>query len=391
MPPPKPTSVADALQALGLNEARWQAVLDSVQDAIISIDQRGTVTLFNRAAERIFGYAADAVVGRNVTMLMPPPYHDEHAQYVERYERTGVAKAIGRIRDVHARRQSGEVFPIELSVSEARLGEDRIYTAIIRDVSDRVHTQAQLHELEQRARQRDRLADIGAITAKVVHDLGNPLAAISMQAQLLVRRLHKGRITTDDSLLPTAERVLASVHRLDTMIHEFSSVAREQRLDFTEVVLSDVLRDLRDLWFPLASSRAIDLVLDLPPQCPPLRADEQKLRRVFENLVKNAIEAIDCGPGRVTVLTRAIPTDEKVRISIADTGPGIPPSIDVFGLFETTKSDGTGLGLAVAHQIVVAHGGTIQHEQLAPTGTAFHIELPVRGPAVRGHAGAVAR
>jgi PAS domain S-box-containing protein len=121
MSPSKPTSVADALQALGLSEARWLAVLDSAQDAIISIDQRGTVTLFNRAAERIFGYAADAVVGRNVTMLMPPPYHDEHAQYVERYERTGVAHAIGRIRDVHARRQSGEVFPIELSVSEASL------------------------------------------------------------------------------------------------------------------------------------------------------------------------------------------------------------------------------------------------------------------------------
>jgi signal transduction histidine kinase len=112
---------------------------------------------------------------------------------------------------------------------------------------------------------------------------------------------------------------------------------------------------------------------------------------VFENLVKNAIEAIDRGPGRVTIVTRAIPTDEKVRISVADTGPGIPPSIDVFGFFETTKSNGTGLGLAVAKQIVVAHGGAIQYEQLAPNGTAFHVELPARGPAVRGHEGAVAR
>ena len=145
MAPPQPTSVADALLTLGLHEARWQAVLDSAQDAIISIDHHGTVTLFNRAAERVFGYRADEVLGRNVVMLMPAPYRDEHAEYVARYERTGTAHAIGRIRDVQALRKNGEVFPIELSVSEASSGDARIYTAIIRDVSERVRTEAQLH------------------------------------------------------------------------------------------------------------------------------------------------------------------------------------------------------------------------------------------------------
>ena len=382
MAPPKPTSAADDMtRASSLNELRWQGVLDSAQDAIISIDPRGTVTLFNRGAERIFGYAADEVVGRNLTMLMPQPYRDEHAAHVEGYERTGIAEAIGRVRDVHARRKSGEEFPIELSVSEARVGDDRIYTAIIRDVSEWVCTQAQLHELEQLARQRERLADVGAITAKVVHDLGNPLAAISMQAQLLVRRLQKGGPVATDSLLPTAERVLTSVNRLDAVIHDLTSFAREQRLSLTDVALPDVLRDLRDLWFPLATSRDIDLVLDLLPRCPPLRGDEQKLRRVIENLVKNAIEAIDGHPGSVR-LTVSMPTDTNVRLSVADTGPGFPASIAMFGLLETTKSDGTGLGLAIAQQVVVAHGGSIQYEPRTPHGTVFHIDLPIRGPAV---------
>lgn len=216
----KETSAADALQALGLNEARWQAVLGSAQDAIISIDQHGTVTLFNRGAERMFGYSADEVIGRNLIMLMPAPYRDEHAEYVAHYERTGAAKAIGRIRDVHALRKSGEVFPIELSVSEARYGADRIYTAIIRDVSERARTQAELHVLQQVTRQHERLADIGAITAQVVHDIGNPLAAISMQAQLLVRRLEKG--AAKGQLLPTAQQVLTAIHRLDGIIQEFT-------------------------------------------------------------------------------------------------------------------------------------------------------------------------
>jgi len=381
MPSSKQSSLTEALHTLGLNEARWRAVLDSVQDAIISIDQRGTVTLFNRSAERIFGYAADEVIGRNVTMLMPAPYADEHDAYIERYERTGVAKAIGRVRDVHARRRNGEIFPIELSVSDARFENERLYTAIIRDVSDRARTRAHLLELEHRVSQRERLADIGAVTAKVVHDLGNPLAAISMQAQLLIRRLRREPIASD-LLLPTAERVLASVHRLDAVIHELTSFAREQRLDLTDVVLPDFLREIRDLWLPLTTSRAIDIVLDLPAECPPVRADEQKLRRVIENLVKNAIEAINRGPGCVSILTLPIPINEKVRISVADTGPGISPDIDVFGLFETTKPEGTGLGLAIAQQIVVAHGGSIRYEARAPTGTVFHIDLPVQGPAV---------
>lgn len=381
MAAPKETSAADALQALGLNEARWQAVLESARDAIISIDQRGTVTLFNRGAERIFGYAADEVIGRNVTMLMPPPYRDEHDEYLAHYERTGEPRAIGGIRDVHALRKGGEVFPIELSVSEARYGEDRIYTAIIRDVSERVRTVAQLHELQHLSRQRERLADIGAITAQVVHDLGNPLAAISMQAQLLVRRLEKGADT--GQLMPTARSVLSTIHRLDAIIQEFTSFAREQRLELTEVAVPDLLRSLRDLWFPLATSREIDLVLELPEQDMSLRADGHKLSRVIENLVKNAIEAIDHGPGCVTILAAPMPVPEKIRISVADTGPGIPPNIDVFGLFETTKAEGTGLGLAIAKQIVIAHGGNIQFAPRTPHGTVFYVDLPAHhGPAL---------
>jgi len=377
MPPPKTPSVTDALTALGLHEARWQAVLDSAQDAIVSIDQHGTVSLFNRAAERMFGYEAQEVIGHNLIMLMPAPYRDEHAEYVARYERSGIAHAIGRIRDVHGRRKNGEIFPIELSVSEGRYGEERIYTAILRDVSERVRTQAELHNLQHLTGQRERLADIGAITAQLVHDLGNPLAAISMQMQLLIRRLSKG---ADASvLLPTAERVLTSIHRLDEIIQDFTSFAREQRLDLKEVAVPDLLRPLRDLWFPLAASRSIDVVLELPELQMVVRADRQKMSRVIENLLKNAIEAIDQGPGSVTIHARS--ASDRIHISVADTGPGIPPNVDVFGLFETTKPGGTGLGLAIAKQIVVAHGGNIQCESRVPHGTVFNVELPARGPA----------
>src|SRR5690606_13384636 len=125
---------AAAFRTLQLHELRWQAILDTARDAIICIDEASTVTLFNRAAEVIFGYSADEVLGRNVRMLMPEPYRDQHEGYIAAYRATGVPKAIGRIREVQARRKSGEVFPIELSVSEARVDDQVIYSAIIRDV-----------------------------------------------------------------------------------------------------------------------------------------------------------------------------------------------------------------------------------------------------------------
>jgi PAS domain S-box-containing protein len=113
---------AEALRTLQLQEVRWQAILNTARDAIIGIDPTGRVTLFNHAAEEIFGYTAAEVLGQNVTRLMPSPYREEHDAYLAAYRATGVAKAIGRIREVTGRRKNGDVFPMELSVSEARGG-----------------------------------------------------------------------------------------------------------------------------------------------------------------------------------------------------------------------------------------------------------------------------
>src|SRR6185295_7819436 len=124
----------------------------------------------------------------------------DHDEYIAKYRATGAAKAIGRIREVHARRKSGEVFPIELSVSEARVGDEVIYSAIIRDMTERQAIQSELIAARQLAQQRERLADIGAITARIVHDLGNPLAGVSMQAQLLVRRTRRDPSTLASAL-----------------------------------------------------------------------------------------------------------------------------------------------------------------------------------------------
>jgi two-component system sensor kinase FixL len=367
---------AHALRVLQLNEVRWQAILDTARDAIICIDRRGEVTLFNRAAEAIFGYAAADVLGQNVRMLMPSPYQEEHDGYLSGYHESGAPKAIGRVREVQARRRNGEVFPIELSVSEARVGDQVIYSAFIRDVSERRAMEHALTEARRVSEQQERLADIGAITARIVHDLGNPLAGLSMQAQLIHRRVTRDPERPARDLGAAAERIVSEVRRLDDLVKDFLDFARQQRLDVRTIALPPFLQRVIDLWEPVAAAREIDLSLDIEAELTELSGDEEKLRRVLDNLVKNAVEAIDRGPGHVALAVRR--ADERVRFTVSDDGPGIPESVEMFKLFETTKRNGSGLGLSISKQIVLAHGGNIAVERLSPHGTAFHVDLPTR-------------
>ncbi len=173
------STAAGALRLLEIESRRWQSVLDTAQDAIISIDPHGRITLFNRAAEEIFGYRADEVLQQNVTLLMPSPYREQHDQFLRNYQATGEAKAIGRIRHVEARRKSGETFPIELSVSEARVGDTVLYSAIIRDVSERARMEAALRE---RMRQQEAVAELGLAA------LGSDLDMLLEKAVELVAR-----------------------------------------------------------------------------------------------------------------------------------------------------------------------------------------------------------
>lgn len=372
-----------------LQDLRWQSVLDTARDAIISIDASGLVTLFNRGAQEMFGYRAEEVVGKNIALLMPSPYRDEHDTYLANYRRTGVPQAIGRIRQVSAQRRNGEVFPIELSVSEARADGDVLYTAIIRDVSERHAANDALLALQRTTQQKERLADIGAITAQIAHDLGNPLAAVSMQAQLILRRIQRDEAQPVSTVLRSVEQIVAEVGRLTSLIREFLEFSREQRLSPSEIVVDDLLNAVADTWRAFAHQRNVTLRVDTAPRLPPLRADLDKLRRVLDNLVRNGVEAIE-GRGWVT-LTARLADSNTLRLTVEDSGSGISENVDVFRLFETTKSHGTGLGLPIAKQIVQAHGGRIEYAHVEPHGTVFVIELPSNGPALPGSAGSADR
>jgi two-component system sensor kinase FixL len=369
-----------------------RAVRESIIDAIITIDEHGTIQSTNAATERLFGYRADELIGQNVKRLMPSPYREEHDGYLAAYLATGTPKIIGIGREVTARRKDGGIFPVDLAVSEANVEGRRLFTGVLRDLTDRKQAETQLRALQQVVQERGRLADIGAVTAQIVHDLGNPIAGLSMQVQRLTRLLRRSDAQAPITMLAAiADQISASVGRLDGLLQELGEFSRQQRLELAPVDLQRLLAAARDHWQPVAAAQGISLRTELSRGTMSVIADEAKLFRVLDNLVKNAIEAIGRGPGEVCLsLAAGASSFHAVRISISDTGSGIPESMDVFRLFETTKPTGSGLGLSIARRIVEAHGGGIGFARREPTGTVFHIDLPAR-PGREGRPGGPAR
>jgi PAS domain S-box-containing protein len=347
--------------------ANWlERLIDTTQDAVVSIDRRGCIVLFNAAAERVFGYSAKEIAGRKVNDLMAEPYASEHDQYIERYEKTGEARAIGRIRTVTAKRKNGELFPIELSVTEIEVDDDVHYAAFIRDISEKARFQAQLVENE-------RLVAIGTTAAKIGHELANPLNGMSLTIQLLEQRLRKQSNLLDTQITSTVNRLHTEVSRLSTLLEQFRSLSRREKFDFQRTTLAALVGEAIEIEMPRYAELGIQVECSFPSNLPTITVDIDKMKRVIFNLTKNAAEAM-AGGGRISIKGSA--SENSIVLEISDTGTGIPAGIDIFEPFFTTKPEGTGIGLSIVQQIVSAHGGSITYRSEHGKGTTFVISLP---------------
>ncbi len=347
-------------------QAWLQSLIETTQDAVLSIDRQGRVVLFNPAAERIFGYPRNEVIGEKVNMLMAEPYATEHDEYIARYERTGEARAIGRIRTVSARRSNGEPFPIELSVTEISVDQEVHYAAFIRDISEKTKLQNQLMETE-------RLAAIGSTAAKIGHELANPLNGMSLTIQLLEQRLSRLSDSAGTQLTPTVKRLKDEISRLQKLVGEFATISRKEKYVLRPINLKQLVEDIVDLQAPHLAQSGIELKTSVPFDLPVIRLDRDKMKQALLNLVKNAGEAMPQG-GRITI--DAFTADDAIILEITDTGEGIPLDIDAFEPFVTTKEQGTGIGLVIVRQILAAHDGKISYRSKPGEGTTFRLELP---------------
>ncbi len=346
---------------LRASEARWRSVIDSAVDGIIVIDEHGRIEAFNPAAERLFGYEERDVIGRNVNLLMPSPYHDEHDSYLARHLATGVRKIIGTGREVTGLRRDGTTFPLHLSVGKMTVGGQHRFTGILHDLSGRVLMEEQLREQAS-------LARLGEMAAVIAHEVKNPLAGVRGAIQVIGARLPKDG---KDALM--IGEILSRIDALDEMMKDLLLFARPPQPKLMLVDLAMLVANTAELLRGDPGLRDVRVIVDGTPAR--VLADAELLKIVFVNLLMNAGHAMQ-GRGSVRVALTTIA--DTCQIAFADEGPGIPPHVleKIFVPFYTTKTRGSGLGLPTAKRLVEAHRGTITIACPAAGGTIVTVQLP---------------
>lgn len=359
--------------------AELQALLDAAVDAIIVIDDGSRIMTFNRAAERMFGYAAAEVVGKDVTMLMAEPHRSQHKDYVAHYVATGEARIIGKGRDVEARRASGELFPASLAVGEALDKGRRRFVGMIRDLSAQRAAEQRTRALEQRLAHVGRLNLMGEMAAGIAHEINQPLSAIATYAQAGQRVLRQPE--PDISILAdVCGKIDDQARRAGQVIANLRKFIRQQEIETQSLDVNAVVRDVLSLIEADAHSEGIPVHLRLAEGLPSVRADTVQLQQVLLNLTRNSVDAMRGAIARARgiVIVTELVSQGRVRITVTDHGHGVSRQLgdNIFHPFVTTKRDGLGVGLAISRTIVQSFGGALTYAENPGGGAVFTVELP---------------
>jgi two-component system sensor kinase FixL len=360
---------------------RHQAILDTAVDGIITIDVSGQVQSFNRAAERIFGYRAAEVVGRNVSMLMPQPYRSQHDGYLHSYLTTHRKQIIGIGREVSGLRKDGTVFPLELSVGEVSSSNHRFFTGIIRDSTDRNQLEAEARRRQEEMAHMSRIHSISDLAAGLAHEITQPLTAILSTSSACLRMM--------DASLADAGILRESLAQIARQAERAADVIRHLRRHIrqgeAETELYDVgvcINDAMELLRHDIKAHGVHVDQRIDDHLPKVLLDRVQIEQVLINLVRNAIQAWqpirDEGPKLEIAISR-ISSPDAVQVSIDDNGPGFGSTDPEtpFAPFFTTKQNGLGQGLSICRRIIQSHGGEIRAENRAAGGARFWFWLPL--------------
>ena len=359
-------------------EAHLRSILDTVPDAMIVIDEHGHILSFSAAAERMFGYAEDEVLGENVSMLMPSPDRERHDSYLERYMRTGERRIIGIGRVLTARHRDGTTFPIELSVGEARINDDRVFTGFIRDLTERQQAELRVHDLQSVLAHVQRVSEMGTLATSLAHELNQPLTAIANYVETARDILSE---VPDEETLAVIREALdecaSQSVRAGQIVRRLRDFIARGETERNIESLQRLITEASALALVGAGEQSIEVDVRLDPRADRVLVDRIQIQQVILNLICNAIEAMAESPVRRLLISSDRERNGLIQVTVADSGPGLAEEVRerLFEPFRSTKSTGLGLGLSISAAIVTAHGGRIWAEQSTLGGTAFHFTI----------------
>jgi chemotaxis family two-component system sensor kinase Cph1 len=376
------------------SEQRLRAILETAVEGIITIDERGIIESMNRAAEATFGWKIGEVKGRNVNILMPAPYQEEHDNYLRNYLETGKAKIIGIGREVVGLRKDGTLFPMDLAVSEVRLAQKRLFTGFIRDITERKRAEEKLEALAVTLAEKNK--ELETIVYVASHDLRSPLVNIqgfskelAQGCQQLRSRLgatsqpqvHTAEIRNllEDEIPEALEFIQAGVVKIDALLSGFLRYSRLGRaaLKIETLKMNKMVAGImKAMEFQIQGSGATLTVSDLP-DC---LGDATQINQVFSNLLDNAIKYLRPGrPGKISITGHLV--NKTAVYEVEDNGIGIPEEhqhkiFEIFHRLNPNAGEGEGLGLTIAQRILERQNGKIRVESRKGEGSTFFVELP---------------
>jgi two-component system sensor kinase FixL len=356
--------------------AHVRSILNTVPDAMVVIDQAGLIQSFSTAAERLFGWTADEVIGHNVSELMPEPYRSAHDGYLQRYLRTGERRIIGIGRVVVGERKDGSTFPMELSVGEMEGIPHPFFTGFVRDLTERESTERRLQDLQSELVHVSRLTAMGEMASALAHELNQPLSAIANYMKGAERHLASDRLDRD-KLQYALSSATAQALRAGEIIRRLRDFVAKGEADRGIEKLSILLEEAGALAMIGAKEHGVRLKFSIDRRLSYVLADKVQVQQVLVNLMRNAVDAME-GSARRELTVSAFPAaGEMVEVLVADTGPGVAPEIAdrLFQPFMSTKSHGMGVGLSISRTIIEAHGGRIWVEPNPGGGSIFHFTL----------------
>jgi two-component system sensor kinase FixL len=367
------TSTRDALA----REAHLASILDTVPEAMIVIGEDGIMQSFSSAAERLFGYSAEEVIGKNVNMLMPSPYRESHDDYLRRYLRTGERRIIGIGRVVVGERKDGSTFPMELAVGEMRSSDRHFFTGFIRDITQRQESEARLQELQSELAHVSRLTAMGQMASALAHELNQPLSAIVSYMKGSRRLLESGAADHSDLLRDAMDKAGDQALRAGQIIRRLREFVGRGDSERQLESVKKLIEEASALALVGTKDQGVRVRFQFDPAVDFVLVDKVQIQQVLLNLLRNAVEAMEASQRRELVISTSADDDHTVAVSVVDTGAGIAPELmsQLFQPFVTNKRHGMGVGLSICRTIVEAHGGQITVEPNPAGGTIFRFTL----------------